>query len=178
MRRSNRRPALIPTATAATLAAVLALTSGTTSAYTYRDESAGTACQGANGAASKFTYTMQYLTNVGTVDQYIVCDLTSHDVSASVLPILIFRVNYTMPQAGSSITCTVQTGSHYNGANHIVSSSSKTYTSSNPNDFGVLDWGQTIYRNSTYDVVMLNCKVSPGTRVGLIQFAEDNPPPE
>ena len=38
-----------------------ALSPGAAQAETYRDESAGTACQGSNGAASKFTYTMQFL---------------------------------------------------------------------------------------------------------------------
>jgi hypothetical protein len=162
----------------ATLAAALALAPGAAQSNTYRDESAGTACQGSNGAASKFTYTMQYLTNVGTVDQYVVCDLTSHDATNQPLTPDVFRVNFTMAQAGSTITCTVQTGSHHTGTNHIISSSAETYTSVNSNENGYLDWEPaSIVRNDPFDVLMLNCKVAPGTKVGLIQYIEANPPP-
>jgi hypothetical protein len=177
MSSSTRSLAPVLVTLAATLVAGLTLATGTATAYTYRDESAGTACQGANGAASKFTYTMQYLTNVGAVDQYIVCDLTSHDATNDPLTPSIFRVNFTMAQAGSTITCVVQTGAHHSGTNHIISSASETYTSESANANSFLDWDPgSIVRNNPYDVLMLNCKVPPGTKVGLIQYIEDNPP--
>jgi hypothetical protein len=174
---STTRPAPVLATLVATLMASLALATAPAHALTYRDKSAGAACQGANGAASKFTYTMQYLTNVGPVDQYVVCDMTAYDVSNEPLTPYIFRVNFTMGQAGGTITCVVQTGGHYSGSNVIRSSSAETATMGSLEN-GYLDWDpESIVRTQPYDVLMLNCKVPPGAKVGLIQYIEADPPP-
>jgi hypothetical protein len=138
-------------------------------AYNYRDASAGGVCHGASGASSTLTFNLQFLTNVGTTDQYVICNLGNDDLGSWSGPVRL-SAYFRLPTAGSTVTCTAQIGSWYDGVTHVRSSQSQTYTSSGPNANVTLTWDHTtLVRYQPYEVLMLNCKLPPGAQMGLIE---------
>jgi hypothetical protein len=140
----------------------------------FRSASAGSVCQPANGAlASSFNYTMQYVTNVGSADAYLICSLIMDDHNAAPNQLQYLAVDALLANAGTTLTCTAQVGGYYNGSTHVRGSLAKSSTSVGPNaSFALVFTGSTLLRDYAYDVLMLNCKVPPGGRLGLIQREE------
>jgi len=136
-----------------------------------RDYSAGTACRPANGAlAPKFNYNLHYLTNIGTVDAYVVCDVALDDPSQTPDELFLLNVDLLVPTVGHTVTCVAQVGSFYSGQAHIVASSAVSATANAADDAIVLGWDTTkLVRNDVFKVLTLNCKLPPGTKMGLIQ---------
>jgi hypothetical protein len=152
------------------LAAALAVP-GSASA-TYRDTSAGGACQAASGANEKsFNYSNNYVTNIGTTSQFVICHFAMADGQITPTATSFFAVNTQSTQAGVRIvSCSLQTGSFYNGANHIISNNVSAHTYDAVGYYR-LDWTETaVVRNAVYDTVTLNCRMDPGTRLGIIEY--------
>jgi hypothetical protein len=155
------------------LVAVLAgsLANPAPAAITYRDASAGAACHAANGAlASKFTYNLNFVTNVGTTDAYVICSLPMDDASSLPDNIHTLSVAVQTSNPGATVTCVAQNGSFYDGINHIYNSASRSYTAIGANAAFFLTWdGAALHRDGIYAVLTINCKLPPGTKLGLIQ---------
>jgi hypothetical protein len=140
----------------------------------YRDASAGAVCHPANGAlAAKFTYNLHYLTNAGTTDAYVICHLPMDDASLVPNSLSYLRIDVLTAGAGSTVTCVAQTGAFYAGSVHIYKSSSLTHTSSVVSESFALGWDVAdIQRANVYEVLVINCKLAPGAKLGLLQYEE------
>jgi hypothetical protein len=152
------------------VATVLSAPPSATAAY--RDVSGGAACKGANGAASaSFTYSNNYLTNIGSTPQYIICNFQMDDASFVPAPTesLILHA-YNTQAVSRTLSCSAQTGGYYYGSNYVASNSVKAHTfASVGSDY--LTWTPSLLvRNYPYDVLTINCRLDPGIRVGLIQY--------
>jgi hypothetical protein len=161
--------ALLATTLAATLPAI-----GPAAAANYRYASAGAACHAANGAlASKFTFNLNYLTNVGTTDANVICSLPMDDATATPDTLTWLSVSVLVPTQGATVTCMAQTGYFFNGVNTIYRSSAQTYTATQPNVAYTLQWNSYLLERADYvSVLTINCKLPPGTKLGLIQRVE------
>ena len=160
---------------ALTLVAALA-SPGSADATVYRDTSAGGACHAANGAnAASFNFSNNYVTNTGTTTQYIICHLQMEDAFVPVAT-EFFAVHVQSTQAGTRIvSCSAQTGSFFNGVNQVKSAQVQAYTFSGPGSTD-LNWNEsTMARVSPWFTVTLNCRMDPGTRVGLIEYMTAEP---
>lgn len=161
------------TASTILLAATFAAAVGSASpasASTYLYVSAGVACHPANGAlAAKFNRNLNYLTNSGTTDGYVVCHFQMADASGAVSPFGGIHVHMQGSASGATITCVAQVGAFFSGTNLIEGSLARTYTTIAPNESVVLSWYGGLVRDEFEDVVTLNCKLPPGTKMGLIQ---------
>ena len=155
----------------AVLVAALA-TSAPAAATTYRDLSAGAVCHPANGAlASKFTYNLQYLTNIGTTDAYVICSLETSNTSNPAGPPALLRFHAQTTNVGSIVTCSAQVGAHFGGISRIYRSSTETYTSVDPDEGFALNWNEVLLdRTISYQLLSVNCKLPPGAKLGLIEF--------
>ena len=164
----------IRTAPAALLAATLAIALGQSSPATataYRDASAGAVCHAANGAlAAKFTYNLNYLTNAGTTDAYVICHLPMDDAASTPDAVGKLAVHGLIPTVGAAVTCTAQVGAFYDSSNHIYHSSAKTDPAALPNSELFLTWDSfEVERTSAFHVLSINCKLPPGAKLGLIE---------
>jgi len=141
----------------------------TASAYNYRNASAGGICKGAAGAASKFSFNLQHLTNTGTTDQYVICNLGNDDLGSTTGPVKL-AAYLRLPTAGTTVTCIGQVGAWYGGATSVRSASAMTWTTTTPNEDILLQWDASkLVRYQHYEVLMLNCKLPPGAQLGLIE---------
>jgi hypothetical protein len=140
----------------------------------YRNASAGSACHPANGAmAAKFNYNMHYLTNVGTTDAYVICDLQMDDATSLPEDATLLAVNLLLPDAGTTVTCIAQAGVFYDGMTSIYKSQSRTWSTGFDNQPVRLEWtGIGLARTHYSQVLTLNCKLPPGAKMGLIQREE------
>lgn len=158
--------------------ACLAVLFGATPAHAlrYRDTSAGGACHPANGgAANRFTYGNLSLTNIGTVDQYVICHLQMDDDASALTPTRpeILAVAVTAGATPGTVVCVGQIGYHANGGNNVRSSISRTTTlPASNNGFLVWNTGTPWVREFVYETLTLNCKVPPGFKLGLIEWAQ------
>ena len=155
--------------------AVLAAAMGASpaSAAAYRNASAGAACHAANGAlASKFTFNLNYLTNIGTTDAYVICSLPMDDASTTPDTIIKLSVSFTVPAALSTVTCVAQAG-NYVTTNNIYHSAAESRTTASANQSLTMQWENYIPRGGVINVVTLNCKLPPGTKMGLIERWEN-----
>ena len=141
-------------------------------AANYRNASAGAACRPANGALSaKFTYNLHYLTNVGSTDAYVICSLVMDDASPSPAPTADLRVDVFTTTAGTTVTCVAQVGAYYGGAAQITGSSAASVTSVVDSASSQLAWNTTnLQRSGVHLLLVINCKLPPGTKLGLIQY--------
>jgi hypothetical protein len=160
---------------AASLAVSLAASSPA-HALRARDTSAGGACHPANGAAAgKFTYGNLSLTNVGTVDQYVICHLQMDDDTTALYPARpdTLSVAVTAGATPGTVACVAQIGFHANGANYVRSSFSRSVTLAAGNN-GWAYWDSTTAwtREFAYETLTLNCKVPPGFRMGLVEWLQ------
>jgi hypothetical protein len=166
---SNNLTALV----AVGIAAVALLGAGPVAAgtTTYRDTSGGGACHAASGgAAGSFTYGNNYITNTGTTTQYVICHFGMVDVVDLMPPTQLFQVSISTTVANRTVLCTAQTGAYFAGTNHIASSNARTHTFDAVGDFS-LQWDASqIIRTSAYTTFTLNCRMDPGTRVGVIEY--------
>jgi hypothetical protein len=149
---------------------------GPAHAVRYRDTSAGGACHPANGAAAgKFTYGNLSLTNLGSVDQYVICHLQMDDDPTALTPTRpeILAVAVTAGATPGTVACVGQIGYHANGVNHLRSSISRSLALAAANN-GFLLWnsGTPWAREFVYETLTLNCKVPPGFKLGLIEWAQ------
>ena len=161
--------------TASALAVVAALSMSTPAdATTYRNTSAGTACQAANSAATKFQWTNHYVRNLNATSQFVVCTLPVSDTAYSpVLSPSSIIVNIQSGGPGSIVTCIAQTGYFYDGAVTIHSSATRTYEFVTPDGASQLVFAaDALTRLTALDTVTLNCKMDPYTKLGLIQYEE------
>ena len=145
---------------------------GNASAINYRDTSAGGACQPASGGASgSFSHSNNYLTNIGTTTQYIICHFAMDDAEFTPTNTNLLNVHIQSTQAGTRIvTCTAQTGSFYNGVNQVYRNQTRTYTFSAAGHT-YLDFDESVLtRTVPWHTFTLNCRMDPGTRVGLIEY--------
>jgi hypothetical protein len=142
----------------------------TASAYNYRNVSAGGVCHGANGANSKFTFNLQYLTNVGNTDQYVVCNLGNDDLGSFTGPVKL-ATYLRLPTAGTTVTCIAQVGYWADGVTTVRSSSALSWTTTTPNEGVLLQWDAAkLTRYQHYEIPMFNCKLPPGAQMGLIEY--------
>jgi hypothetical protein len=148
-------------------------------AINYRDTSAGAACHAANGAlANKFTYNLNYLTNISNTDAYVICELVTDDATDTPELLIHLQVDVLVPTPGSNVTCMAQVGSFWDGVNHIRASQAQSYTTVSP-DYGFsLDWNEApLQRLYITETLTINCKLPPGAKLGLIQRWESVPVP-
>jgi hypothetical protein len=135
---------------------------------TYRDTSAGGACQPAAG--NSFTRGNNYITNIGTSTQYVICHFAMADAADVPTQASYLYVSTSSTIAGSTINCTAQTGGYYLGVNHVGTSNARSYTFPSAGYY-TLQWDASqIIRSSTYSTFTLNCRMDPGTRMGLIEY--------
>jgi hypothetical protein len=168
----------LATAAFAILVAGTVLPTPADARYLFRSTHAGVACHPANGSlASSFNYTLQTLTNVGTVDAYVICALPMDDLSTYPTQLHYLVVNAVLPQSGTTLACTAQVGAFYSGTTHIRESVARATTSSQPNAQAQLSWYNELApeRAYGYDVLSLNCKLPPGAKLGLIQREDAEP---
>ena len=146
-------------------------------ASTFHDASAGVDCQAANGAlAAKFTYNLNFLTNTGTTDAYVVCSLPMDDENQTPAMLEGLMVDVQLGAAGSTVTCVAQTGYWGAGVNQIFRSSAQSHTSTIPNETDQLVWNAAaLGRDGVATVLTLNCKLPAGAKMGLIQRWESVP---
>jgi hypothetical protein len=139
----------------------------------YRNTSAGGACHPANGAATKFTRANNYITNNNATAQFVVCNFQMDD-AANPPDVYIYLALYIQSaSAGTTVTCVAQTGNYDDLGNHVRSSASRTYTFASDGGASSLGWEPgTLVRLSSFDVLTLNCKMDPGTRLGTIVRTE------
>ena len=136
----------------------------------YRNASAGAACHAANGAlASKFTFNLNYLTNVGTTDAYVICNLAIDDAIGTPDTVTRLTVSLVVPTQGATVSCVAQAGAFYNGTNHIIQSLAESDSADVPNAVVFLSWDQDLVRGDALNVLTLNCKLPAGTKMGLIE---------
>ena len=156
----------------ATLVAVAALSSSAPAgAVTYNSTSAGTACQAANSAATKFQWTNHYVRNLNPSQQFIVCNLPVSDATLPVPSPSLIVVDVQSGGFGSTVTCIAQTGYFMEGAVVIHSSATRSYEFVTDTGTTQLVWDAgALTRTSSYDTVTLNCKMDYGIKLGLIQF--------
>jgi hypothetical protein len=164
----------IRTAPAALLTATLAIALGQSSPATataYRDASAGAVCHAANGAlAAKFTFNLNYLTNISNTDAYVICHLPMDDAAMTPDGVGKLTVHGLIPTAGTTVTCVAQVGAFYDSTNHLYSSSAKSDTAATLNSELYLSWDSVeVPRTSNFQVLSINCKLPPGTKLGLIE---------
>ena len=137
-----------------------------------RDLSAGGACHAANGAAvGKFTFSNFSLLNIGTTDQFVVCNFQmEEDLSLTLKAASTLSVSVTAGATPGTVTCTAQTGHHYSGATVIRSSFVRTVTLPASNN-GYLLWDDPAWiRINPWDTLTLNCRLPGGFRMGLIEW--------
>jgi hypothetical protein len=155
------------------LALLLALgAAGSAPATMYRDTSAGGACQPASGAASaSFSHSNNYVTNLGTTAQYVICHFAMDDAvyTPSATELLVVHVQSTQA-ATRTVACSAQAGSFYNGTNQVYSAQLRSYTFSHADDAYLEFDHAAIVRGSPWHTFTLNCRMDPGTRVGLIEY--------
>ena len=159
----------------ATIAAAIGTASPAAAATTSLNYvSAGVACHPASGAlAAKFNRNLNYLTNVGTTDAYVVCHFQMADSPTLVAAFGGLYVHLQGSAAGSTVTCVAQVGAFFSGTNQINGSVARTHTTSAHNESLVLSWLSGLERDDFADVVTLNCKLPPGMKMGLIQRWEE-----
>jgi hypothetical protein len=153
------------------LVAIAAIAPSPASAVVYHDTTAGGACHAANGAAaSHFTYGNHYVTNVGQTSEYVICLLVSDDIDAGThSPAkLAVAISSTVEQA--TVSCSAQTGSYFGGAINNHGSNAQTYTFATAGSSTLTFDTSKLPRQFLQDVVTLNCKMDPGTRLGLIEY--------
>jgi hypothetical protein len=140
--------------------------------------SAGVACQPASGAlAAKVNYNLQYLTNVGTTDLTVVCFVPKTDYGYYTYNFTSLTVAVWLPNAGQTVTCLAQTGHFRDAGNYIRTSAAKAHTSAEPGDYHSLVWTVELLRNYTTDILVLNCKLPPGAKMGTIERVDAEPNP-
>ena len=138
----------------------------------YFDASAGAACHAANPAATKFQYTNHDLANLNPTAQFVVCDLHLHDFSSTPAPLTYLAVEI-QSTAEATVTCVAQTGMYFSGTVTVRSSQTRSYSFVFPGGSNSLIFDtSTLARINPYDVLTLNCKMDPNTRLGLIQVRE------
>ena len=139
------------------------------------DTSAGGACHAANGAADgKFTYSNNYLTNIGTTDQYVICHLQMDDDDSVPLTHPVYLAVHTVAGAtAGTITCVAQEGAFYTGASNTIASSSARSATLDVGLNSNLNWDTNLLtRPAIYYTLTLNCKVPGGFKLGLIEYWE------
>jgi hypothetical protein len=152
-------------------AAALGATGPAAATTNYNDTSSGGACHAAAGSAEpKFTYANNYLTNISTTDQYVVCHFAMNDSSIpSPLQLTDLVVHTASGSTTGTLICVAQYGAYYSGANHVES----TQTQNLPlgaGSYGQVNFSATFTRTQIYNTFTLNCKVPAGFKLGLIEF--------
>jgi len=162
------------------LAAVLAVACITAPrpahAEIYLSTNAGGACKPAYGASDKFTFTELYAQNIGTTDQYLVCNFANFTISTGQLaaPIDELRVWAGAGATPGTLACTVKMG-YWLGSPVVTSTSTKS-AALGISSTGMLDFVSTdLPRDSEYQVLSMNCKLPGGFKLGLIQRFEHEP---
>lgn len=136
----------------------------------WRNASAGANCHAANGAASdKFTFANNYLTNIGTNDQYVICSLDMDDNAAGSMHANYIAVSAKAGSTSGTLTCIAQEGRFDNGEN-IISASQTRSRLVFANYSEVLIWPDGLPRLLFDDVLTLNCRVPAGFKLGLIRY--------
>jgi hypothetical protein len=155
----------------ALLSLIVALAgSAPATAITYRDASAGAVCHAANGAlAAKFTYNLHYLTNVGTADAYVICNLVMEDATLTPEPLTTLSAEVLLAGAGTA-TCVAQVGYFYGSELHVLRSSAQTQTTVGPGAIPMVWPVSSVQRENVYELLVINCKLPPGAKMGLIQY--------
>jgi hypothetical protein len=133
-----------------------------------RSTNGGSACHPANGAAAaKFSRANHYITNNNTTDQYVICHLPMDDTSGYVAEIAYLIVHVQAAGAGS-VVCVAQTGSYAEGQLFVRGNVARSYAFSAAGSTALI-WSGVLPRESPNDVLTLNCKLTPGMRLGLIE---------
>jgi hypothetical protein len=145
--------------------------SGPAAATVYSDTSAGGACHPAGGgAASKFTYSNNYLTNIGTTDQYVICHFGMNDTVTPVTNPSLLYISVAAGGTSGTISCVAQHGSFYLGANHVESSQTRS-ASMSAGASGTLSFDtSTMTRTQVYNTFTVNCRVPGGFKLALIEY--------
>jgi hypothetical protein len=165
------QPYLLRAAFAATIAIAALATASPATAGNIHVASPGAACHAANPGATKFTAANHYLTNNNTTAQYVMCYLPLTDTSQTPQQLSYLGVEIYSTVADGTVTCVAQTGAYVGGALGIHSSATRTDTLG-MGDIGALAFGTSLVRNNTSAAVTLNCKMDPGTRLGLIMYGD------
>jgi hypothetical protein len=155
---------------ATTAIAALAATPPASAMY-YHAVSPGMACHAANPGATLIISSNHYLTNNNSTAQYVMCYLPIIDAVADGQQLAYLGVEIST-FTGGTVTCTAQTGAYLAATNMVHASASRTKTMSG-SDIGSLHWDAgTLNRSSSSDSLTLNCRMDPGTRLGLISYAD------
>ena len=137
----------------------------------YHDASAGTSCHPAAGNSGLFTRSNNYITNAGTVSQYVACSFVMSDASSTVQNTAYLAVHTESTQAGTrTVACGAQTGAYYGGANQVHAGSVMSHTFIAPGNISLIWTASTLPRSQPYHVMTMTCKLDPGTRMGLIEY--------
>ena len=157
------------------VAAVLcaATAASPSSAGPYRNVSAGSACHPANGAATKFTRANNYIINNNATAQFVVCNFEMDDASTTPVQNIYLALFMQSAHAGATVTCIAQTGHFDDGGNAIRTSAARATTFASDGAGSYLEWGTgVLLRDSSIDILTLNCKMDPGTRLGTLVRTE------
>lgn len=138
-----------------------------------RNLSAGAACHPANGAAAaKFTYTNHTIQNIGTTDQYVICNLPmAEDLLSEPVDPQFLAVSMTAGATGGTVVCVAQIGYHSGGSTTIRSTHARSVTLAAFLN-SALSWneGTAWNRAALFETLTLNCKLPPTVRLGLIEW--------
>lgn len=164
------RTSCLPILSASSLAVLAIAVSPRADATTFRNTSAGTACHAANGAvAASFVRSGNYITNTSSSTQFVICHFGMHDTDG-LKAVTLFQIAISSTQPARTVVCTAQTGSYHHATNNVTSSVARSYT------FPAVGWqylqwtASALTRSVYWDVLTLNCRMDPGTRLGVIEY--------
>jgi len=162
------------------LAAVIACLAAPAPAHAtiYMSTNAGGACKPAYGASNKFTFTEFYAHNIGTTDQYLVCNFANFTVGAAsqaAQAVTMLRVFVGAGSIAGTAVCTVKMGYWLGGTNTVASQATKSVVlpafGTSPIEFSATD----LPRSLEFQVLSMNCKLPGDAKMGLIQRFEPEP---
>ena len=86
-------------------------------------------------------------------------------------PLNNLTVDVLLAGAGHTVTCVAQVGYFYGTELHVLRSSALTRTAAGAGESAHLVWSvSSVQRENVYELLVLNCKLPPGAKMGLIQY--------
>ena len=136
----------------------------------YLSTNGGGACKPAYGASPNFTFTELYAQNIGTADQYVVCNFANFGKGYDMTTVGVYSlvVNFSAGATAGTPVCVARLGFWTNAAS--VASTVVRSVTIQPGQAGEIRYNPgDLNRAYEFQTLSMNCKVPAGFRLGLIQ---------
>ena len=156
------------------VAGLLCGVGGTAQAATIELASSGAACRPVSAAAaSSFYVANSYIWNTGSTNQYISCMLPDWNLLVGG-DVTYLSFNWASSGTAGTVTCTVQAGGFYYGANQIASANTKSLTLA-ASSWGFMTFNTPLAMGTNYHNLNVSCNVPAGFKLGLIERQRSGP---